>query len=220
MSVVTILKRLAGIRPDDVEGAATGLKAIEADLNSAIAEFSAAQRDFGERLVIAMGEGNAHEVELDLEAKRRKVERLTHAVEALTSRHMAAQAAAQGVELAKRWHIAEAALRERTEALVRFERAVTEAGKKLLEAEAAASRAWQAMPVKPSGGPHYLSLDSEVSALLSLATQGRAGGYRGSVLWDLQQRPGLVARAEANSREWLRAGEAHLEGSEPPPKAA
>ncbi|WP_227977701.1 hypothetical protein [Arenimonas daejeonensis] len=54
--------------------------------------------------------------------------------------------------------------------------------------------------------------------MLALATEGRAGGYRGSMLWDLKQQPGLVARADARAREWLRLRPASR--SPNPPAAA
>ena len=203
MALVQALKRLAGIRPDDVEAAATALKAIEDELSSAAAEFSAAQTSFGARLVVAMGEGTAQSVEADLEAKRRHVERLTRAREAVAMRLQAAQEAAGAAELAKRWDVAEKALRAQRLALVRFQRAAHDVAAAMLAAEAAGLLAYRSIPVRGGVQPYLIDLSSELQRQLAMATDGRHGHHVGSLLDELKQQPSLIERAEANAARWL-----------------
>ncbi|WP_146908824.1 hypothetical protein [Arenimonas daejeonensis] len=156
MALITVLKRLAGISPNDVEAAATALREVEAELSAAVAAFDAANSSFGADLVAAMTAGKPEAVEANLEAKRKAVDRHTRAREAVAERLQRAQDAARADTLAERWDAAEKALQARREALVRLEQAAADFGAALVAAEVAARKAWDAMPVKPSDGPHYL----------------------------------------------------------------
>lgn len=221
MSVIRTLKRLAGLGPSDVEAATTALSEVEGEFARAISEFESANASFGARLVEAMADGDPAKVEADLAAKSLRVERLRHARDAVAKRLQEAQEAAKGDEADRAWDRAAEALRKRQEALKAFDGAMRAAGDALLAAEGASEAAYQAIPQAhrsgaPDRGPAFTRLDAEALALMSMATDGRAGPFYGSRLWDIRQRPSLLARAAADEAKWL----ALRPSRDEPPEAA
>jgi hypothetical protein len=221
--LITSLRRLVGTKPDDVAAISKAFEAISQELSAAQQESQALEASFSARLTEALIEGmdaKAQGIENEVQASQHKVERLARAREAVASRLQAAQEAVQTAEQLKRWAALDHALRRRRLALVRFQVAIADAGKALLTAEAAARDALAAMPESPGAGTHFTALDGEVGRLMARATGGRAGGYVGSALWDLERQPDLVARADSAASEWLKLRPAGLLGEELPPEAA
>jgi hypothetical protein len=203
MDLIQRLKTLAGMRKDDVEGAKLALDKVEADLSVAYADFSAAEEEFGARLVEAIPKGHEGSVHADRDAKRRKVEELRAARAAIAMRLQAAQEAASAAELGKRWDAAEKALRAHRLALVRFERAAKDLAAAMLAAEAAALTAYESLPERHGAQPFLTDLTGELQRQIALATEGKRGGYVGSFLHDLKGQPPLIQRAEAVAAQWL-----------------
>lgn len=219
MAVLEMLKRLAGKGPNDVEAAKSALREVEGALSEAKADFRDASDSFGADLVAAMATGKPEAVEARLDAKRRAVDRLARAVDAITARLEQAQKIVDAAELAERWDRAEQALQARRDAMVRFEQAARELGVLLADAEQSVRDAWAALPEK-EGVPPFLSLDGYISPLMSLATDGKAGGFVGSVLWDLRKQPGLLARVDADAAMRLSRRPARSDADAPPKDAA
>ncbi|GGA69097.1 hypothetical protein GCM10011521_04140 [Arenimonas soli] len=225
MSVVEMLKKVTGRSRSGVAEAEKALAEIHAEISAAKAEVSAASLDFGRRLLEAIANGSPEVVEADLVAKEKRLSRLERAKAEVESRIQAAQAATEAADLAQQWQAAEKALNARREALVQLEAASKVFGAALLAAEQAAREAWQALPVKevPVGNvgshripPQFTSLGGEIPRLLALATDGRVGGFVGSMLWTLRREVGLVERADQQAKDWLA-----LRGEPPtPPEAA
>ncbi len=228
MAVIEMLKKLSSRKNGGPEALRGGLAEISLEIREAVAEMERIEAEFGERLLEALANGNPEEVEARRDQSRRRIERLKRAEAELQARLKAAQDAEDRDQLAQRWDEAEKALRARRLALVRLERLSKEFGKACLDAEAAALAAWEAMPMRhasPNAAatqsiqPHLIDLRGEVSRLLSLATEGRFGGFAGSALWTIQQQPSLVDRAEMLANEW-RALRPRASRSDGPPEAA
>jgi hypothetical protein len=219
MSAITTLKRMVGITGGAAEAAATALEAKNLELQAAISEFSAAEADYGDRLLAADTDAKARAVQEDLESKRRLVERLTRARDQLADRLRSAQDAARAEESAKAWDVLAARLRERDEALAKLEAAFRLAGAAAVAAEQKAREAFDALPADRTGGdslrPVFADLDGECRRLLSRATDGRCGGLSGTLLWDERQRESLSERAAKESAYWLSLRPDHLVPDEP-----
>lgn len=203
MPVIRTLKRLAGLAPNDVEAATAALSEVEGELKRAKSDFDFSSASYGARLVEAMGDGDPAKVEADLREKADLVERLTHARAAIAKRLQDAQEAAQRDAESRQWDEAEKLFRARRLALVRVERLAEDFGKAVIAAEQASRDAHAALPVSARYAPHFENLASEIPRLLALATDGRHGGFVGSLLWELRQMPSLVERAEVSARERL-----------------
>lgn len=213
------LLRIKPAKPQDpVEAATAAYEAVSHEFESVEAKLAAAEREFGERLLQAgTSPADVAEVQAAFDDLRADRERLRHIRAAIAARLQAAQNAAGADDLAKRWDAAEKALRARRLALVRYERAVSDAATAQLAAEAAARAAWEAIPAEAKSlgdMPWFLSLDGERDRIASLVTDGRIGPYSGSRLWDLRKQPTLMARVEADDALWLK------HRPETPPEAA
>lgn len=228
MAVLEMLKRLAGRNRSGVEVTSAALEEISSEIAAARAELQAAESAFGARLLEAMANGSGEQVEAELEAKRRRVDRIQRAQAEVQARLRAAESAEESASLAVRWDAAEKSLRIRRLKLARVESLAKEFGRAVLEAEQAARAAWEALPVREvstgtavaqSISPHFADLSREVSRLLSLSTDGRLGGHVGSALWALRQEPGLVERAERLADEWRAMRPAELPEKTPPEAA-
>lgn len=212
-----IKKRLMGKHVSDVAATEEALQTLDQELEQVQAILNATRAKYGDSL-IAGATQEAERIEQTVQDSERMIHRLQVARAAVAERLIYAKAERERGEQARLWDDTRKALAARRDAFVALDAAATAFAKAYADAVDATDKANEAMPLRiqrRSGGvdtpiiPQFTDLAPEATRLLALATGGRFGPYSGSALWELQQQPGLLARADAAASEWLALTDTH-----------
>lgn len=140
------------------------------------------------------------------DALQNRLEVIEQTLRAAEGRLAEEQASAERARVDQAWADFEKALADRRKALVHMVKQAEALAKAIVDAEAAAVRAKQLLPVPdPWGYSDFTRLEGEVGRVLAFATDGKLGSYKGnySEMFEDRKLPGVVERADSVGKDWL-----------------
>lgn len=206
----SLLKTLFGSSNTKTVAEVSGaLESIGRELAKAKRLHADAVAQHGEHILAATNQQDLDRIDAELAQLRQNVDRAQAAHDAVAARLAALQEEAATQDEETRWNAAEKAIKARTDAVRKVDKAVKALAAAIVETQALALAAFEAMPTKYVSGapisPEFTDMDRHVQLALSVHSDGACGPMTGSELWLFRKQPQLVAVAEERAAHWLSA---------------